>query len=118
MTAEIPREGSDFEKNNAWSEEHEKFKQLNPEERAKALNSLGIKIRPRISRLLLDHGFADAADDIWQSTVTKAAMEFDSFVGKSAVATWVSKIATNEALMHMRNKSRLRLEVELNDDVS
>ncbi len=42
------------------------------------------------------------AEDILQETFIKAFRHLDGFDGRSSLATWLYRIATNEALMHLR----------------
>ena len=53
----------------------------------------------KIRHIVLAH---DDADDVLQNTFLKAWQALDSFQGKSAVSTWLYRIAVNEALDHLR----------------
>jgi RNA polymerase sigma-70 factor (ECF subfamily) len=44
------------------------------------------------------------AEDILQETFIKAFRHMGSFDGRSSLSTWLYRIATNEALMHLRRK--------------
>ncbi|RPI88509.1 MAG: sigma-70 family RNA polymerase sigma factor [Chloroflexi bacterium] len=44
------------------------------------------------------------AEDILQETFIKAFRHIKGFNGRSAISTWLYRIATNEALMHLRRK--------------
>ncbi|RPI30077.1 MAG: sigma-70 family RNA polymerase sigma factor [Chloroflexota bacterium] len=44
------------------------------------------------------------AEDILQETFLKAYRHMGSFDGRSKISTWLYRIATNEALMHLRRK--------------
>jgi RNA polymerase sigma-70 factor, ECF subfamily len=44
------------------------------------------------------------AEDILQETFLKAYRHLDGFDGRSSLATWLYRIATNEALMSLRKK--------------
>ena len=44
------------------------------------------------------------AEDILQETFTKAYQHIHNFDGRSELSTWLYRIATNEALMHLRRK--------------
>lgn len=57
-----------------------------------------------IRRMVLTH--ADA-DDLVQETFIKAWKKLSSFRGESSLKTWLYRIATNEALMHLRKKKNL-----------
>src|SRR3972149_7106487 len=49
---------------------------------------------------------AQDAEDILQETFTKAYQHIHNFDGRSELSTWLYRIATNEALMHLRRKRR------------
>jgi RNA polymerase sigma-70 factor (ECF subfamily) len=51
-------------------------------------------------------GDADEAEEVLQMTFIKACEKIDSFAGRSALSTWLYRIATNEALMKLRGQSR------------
>lgn len=44
------------------------------------------------------------AEDILQETFIKAYHHFENFNGRSKISTWLYRIATNQALMHLRRK--------------
>ena len=44
------------------------------------------------------------AEDILQETFIKAFRSLKGFDGRSSLSTWLYRIATNEALMHLRKK--------------
>lgn len=44
------------------------------------------------------------AEDILQETFIKAFRHIKGFNGRSSISTWLYRIATNEALMHLRRK--------------
>ena len=53
------------------------------------------------------------AEDVLQNTFMNALMHLASFEGRSSVATWLYRIATNEALMIIRKrKPEISLELE------
>ncbi|MBW6460714.1 MAG: RNA polymerase sigma factor [Bacteroidales bacterium] len=54
-----------------------------------------------IRRMVIDH---DDADDLTQDTFVKVWNNLDRFRGESALFTWIYRIATNEALAHLRKK--------------
>ena len=56
-----------------------------------------------IRRMVIDH---DASDDIAQETFVKVWKNIASFKGDSKLYTWIYRIATNEALNHLRKKKR------------
>lgn len=57
------------------------------------------------------------AEDVLQETFLKAYRSIATFEGRSSLATWLYRIATNEALMIIRKqKPELSLEIEGQDD--
>lgn len=56
-----------------------------------------------IRRMVIDHS---TADDIAQDTFVKVWKNIDSFKGDAKLYTWIYRIATNEALNHLRKKKR------------
>jgi len=52
-------------------------------------------------RILAD---ADEAENVLQLTFIKACAKFGSFEGRSGLGTWLYRIATNEALMQLRQR--------------
>jgi len=56
-----------------------------------------------IRRMVIEH---DSADDIAQETFVKVWKNIESFKGDSKLYTWIYRIATNEALNHLRKKKR------------
>lgn len=56
-----------------------------------------------IRRMVIEH---DAADDIAQEVFVKVWENITSFRGDSKLYTWIYRIATNEALNHLRKKKR------------
>ena len=56
-----------------------------------------------IRRLVLDH---DNANDVIQNCFIKVYRHIGKFEGKSALYTWLYRIATNEALTFAKRKSR------------
>jgi len=61
------------------------------------------KVYSVIRRMVIDH---DAADDAAQETFVKVWKNIESFKGDSKLYTWIYRIATNEALNHLRKKKR------------
>lgn len=57
-----------------------------------------------IRSMVLDH---DDADDVLQNTFIKAWQNLDGFRNQAKISTWLFRIATNEALQHLR-KQRVR----------
>lgn len=56
-----------------------------------------------IRRIVLNH---DDADDVLQNTFIKVFRNIDGFKGKSKLYSWMYRIATNEALAFLKNKSK------------
>ena len=56
-----------------------------------------------IRRMVIEH---DSADDIAQETFVKVWKNIESFKKDSKLYTWIYRIATNEALNHLRKKKR------------
>lgn len=52
------------------------------------------------------------AEDILQETFIKAFRHIGSFDGRAAVATWLYRIATNEALMQIRRKHPEQVSID------
>jgi RNA polymerase sigma-70 factor (ECF subfamily) len=52
------------------------------------------------------------AEDILQETFIKAFRYLKSFDGRSSVATWLYRIATNEALMQLRRKHPEQISID------
>lgn len=57
------------------------------------------------------------AEDVLQNTFLNALTHLSSFEGRSSVATWLYRIAANEALMLLRKK-KPEVSIERSDDVS
>lgn len=64
-----------------------------------------------IRRILLDH---NDTDDVLQNTFIKCYENINSFKGNSKLYSWMYRIATNEALSFIRQKSR-KLGIESSD---
>lgn len=56
-----------------------------------------------IRRIVLDH---DDADDVLQNTFIKVFRNIDGFKGDSKLYSWMYRIATNESLSFLKQKSR------------
>ncbi|MBK7220178.1 MAG: RNA polymerase sigma factor [Saprospiraceae bacterium] len=59
------------------------------------------KVYWHIRRIVESH---EDTDDVLQNTFIKAYRGFDNFEGRSSLFTWLYRIATNEALTHLKNK--------------
>src|SRR6266571_5942724 len=53
------------------------------------------------------------ADDAVQETMVRAWRNFDSFEGRSAVRSWVYRIATNVCLDQLRGRARRAAPMDL-----
>ena len=56
-----------------------------------------------IRRIVLNH---DDADDVLQNTFIKVYRNIDGFKGESKLYSWMYRIATNEALTFLKQKSK------------
>jgi len=65
-----------------------------------------------IRKIVISH---EDADDVLQNTFLKIWQNLDSFQGKSALYTWLYRIATNEALTLLKKK-RNSLSFSINDE--
>lgn len=57
-----------------------------------------------IRRIVVGH---DEAEDVLQETCIKVLYKIDSFKGEGSLMTWLYRIATNEALQHLRRQTGL-----------
>lgn len=57
-----------------------------------------------IRRIVVGH---DDAEDVLQETCIKVLKSIDSYRGGGSLATWLYRIATNEALQHLRRHTHL-----------
>ena len=67
----------------------------------------------QIRRIVLTH---EDANDVMQNTFMKAWNHIDSFQGESKIITWLSRIAINERLDHLRRNNHTTVSTE--DDLS
>ena len=58
-----------------------------------------------IRKIVISH---DDTDDVLQNTFIKVYKNIHKFKGESKLFSWMYRIATNEALTHLKNNSRLR----------
>lgn len=63
------------------------------------------KLYWQIRRIVISH---DDADDVLQNTFIKAWKGLKNFNQQSSLYTWLYRIATNEALQHLRKKAQER----------
>ncbi|QDV47486.1 ECF RNA polymerase sigma-E factor [Stieleria neptunia] len=61
---------------------------------------------PRVYRLVRRIAGETDADDVSQDAFMQVLSKLDSYGGKSAFATWVHRVAVNQALQHVRSRSR------------
>lgn len=81
----------------------------------KAFETLVTRYQPRIFALALRYTrIREDAEDVVQQTFQKTFVYLKTFQGKSSFATWLTRIAINEALMWLRRARGLR-EVSLDD---
>lgn len=77
------------------------------ESRAKAFEVLVNTYKERlywhIRRIVLDH---DDTDDVLQNTFIKVYRNIDGFKGESKLYSWLYRIATNESLTFLKQKSK------------
>ena len=75
--------------------------------RAKAfevlINTYKERLYWHIRRIVMDH---DDADDVLQNTFIKVYRNIDGFKGDSKLFSWMYRIATNESLTFLKQKSR------------
>jgi RNA polymerase sigma-70 factor, ECF subfamily len=58
------------------------------------------------------------AEDVLQETFMKVVKSITGFEGKSALSSWVYRIAVNEALMILRKKGHVLEEVEIDKEIN
>ncbi|HUH26793.1 RNA polymerase sigma factor, partial [Gelidibacter sp.] len=58
-----------------------------------------------IRKIVVSH---DDTDDVLQNTFIKVYKNIHSFKGESKLFSWMYRIATNEALSHLKRNSKLR----------
>lgn len=80
---------------------------LNPNTQRKSFQELVAQYqRPlyaHIRNIVLNH---DDADDVLQNTFVKVFRSLDGFKGESKLFSWMYRIATNEALTFLQQKSK------------
>ena len=99
-------------------DERELYAQLKDPKRQRA--AFGMIVRQyseqlywQIRRIVLTH---EDANDVMQNTFLKAWNRLDTFQGESKIGTWLSRIAINESLDHLRRNNHVTVSTE--DDVS
>lgn len=58
---------------------------------------------------------ADTAEELTQETFYQAMKSIDRFRGESSVSTWLCGIAGNVWQQHLRNQSKIRTDISLDD---
>ncbi len=82
---------------------------------ATALEALMSRYAPRVYRVARGITRTDAdAEEVVQDVFLTLATRIDRFEGRSALGTWIYRIATNAALVTLRRK-RAQLEVSLEE---
>lgn len=80
----------------------------NPDTRNYSFNLLIRKYQEKtywhIRRIVINH---DDADDVTQETFMKVWKNLEGFKEEAQLFTWIYRIATNEALSHLRKKRRM-----------
>ena len=57
-------------------------------------------------------------DDLYQEILINIWKNLDKFEGRSAISTWIYRIAVNTSLMHIKKESRRnRDKTELNENI-
>lgn len=64
----------------------------------------------RVFRLMVRMVGQQDADDLTQQTFVRAFTKLDQFSGESKFETWLYRLATNEALQHLRREKHRRTE--------
>ena len=81
---------------------------LDPDRREEGFRALlgqyGRRLYWHIRRIVVGH---DDAEDVLQETCIKILNRIGSFNGESPLLTWLYRVATNEALMHLRRQTHL-----------
>jgi len=85
----------------------EELKNSNTQSRAfeVLVNTYKKRLYWHIRRIVLNH---DDADDVLQNTFVKVFKNIHAFKGDSKLYSWMYRIATNEALSFLKNKSNKR----------
>ena len=65
------------------------------------LKTYGDRLYWHIRRIVVSH---DDAEDVMQETAVKILTSIDGYRGESSLLTWLYRIATNEALQHLRRE--------------
>lgn len=68
------------------------------------MKQYGTRLYWHIRRIVVGH---DDAEDVLQDTCVKVLGSIQSFRGESSLVMWLYRIATNEALQHLRRQTHL-----------
>ena len=84
---------------------------------AAAFADIAREYRPRLYALALQlTGSAADAEDVTQDALLRAYQHLPSFEGRSALRTWLYRIAVNRAFSQRQRSKRSRQHVQLDDD--
>ncbi|MGB5556226.1 MAG: RNA polymerase sigma factor [Flavobacteriaceae bacterium] len=83
----------------------DQLKQVNTRNKAfeELINTYKERLYWHIRRIVLDH---DDADDVLQNTFIKVFQNIGGFKGDSKLYSWMYRIATNESLTFLKQKSK------------
>jgi len=81
-----------------------------------AFSELVVRHQQRVWRVCRQYVGADDADSAAQDTLVKAYTNLESFDGRSAFTTWLTRIAINTSLDELRRRRREALKVDVGDD--
>jgi len=81
-----------------------------------AFSELVVRHQQRVWRVCRQYVGADDADSAAQDTLVKAYTNLESFDGRSAFTTWLTRIAINTSLDELRRRRREGLKVDVGDD--
>jgi len=81
-----------------------------------AFSELVVRHQQRVWRVCRQYLGADDADSAAQDTLVKAYTNLESFDGRSAFTTWLTRIAINTSLDELRRRRREGLKVDVGDD--
>lgn len=77
------------------------------------MKQYGLTIYWHIRRIVVGH---DDAEDVLQETCIKVLDKIDSFKGDGPLVMWLYRIATNEALQHLRRQTRMFQSIDMLND--
>ncbi len=91
----------------------EALKSRDREEFARLVDAYSSKIYRVALKILND---SQDAEDVLQETFIKAYRSLPTFEGRSSLATWLYRIAVNEALMHVRRRKTETISIDEEKD--